>query len=115
MPIRFPLWRLRFDDDRDDLLYRAFRMAAWNPCAACLSACGHCNSAFISKQSKNDGMQLRTQAGELSSFVLDSLRGLPEILQYRQGEKRLEEMNRRTDRLMEQEAHLKSVAGKIPV
>ena len=67
---------------------------------------------FISKQSKNDGMQLRTQAGELSSFVLDSLRGLPEILQYRQGEKRLEEMNRRTDRLMEQEAHLKSVAGK---
>ena len=67
---------------------------------------------FISKQSKNDGMQLRTLAGELSSFVLDSLRGLPEILQYRQGEKRLEEMNRRTDRLMEQEAHLKSVAGK---
>ena len=46
-----------------------------------------------SKISGGDGLRFRTESGELSGFVLDSLRGLPEILQYDCGEKRLEEMN----------------------
>ena len=33
------------------------------------------------------GMEFRTNFGELNSFVLDSLRGLDETIQYGQGEK----------------------------
>ena len=53
----------------------------------------------VSRLSGDNGLRLRTQAGELSAFVLDSLRGLPEIIQYGQGEKRLEEMDARTSAL----------------
>lgn len=35
--------------------------------------------------SGGDGMELRAGSGELSSFILDSLRGLPEMIQYGQG------------------------------
>ena len=44
-------------------------------------------------------MEFRTGFGELNSFVLDSLRGLDETIQYRQGQKRSEEMEKRSDRL----------------
>ena len=65
-----------------------------------------------SKLSGDRGIQFRMQSGELSSFVLDSLRGLPEILQYGQGEKRLEQMNQRTDGLAVEEEGLKRIAGR---
>ena len=41
-----------------------------------------------SKLSADNGIKFRTKSGELSSFVLDSLRGLSEILQYGQGKKK---------------------------
>lgn len=66
---------------------------------------------YISKASKDTGLTFRTKSGELSSFVLDSLRGLPEILQYNCGMERLEEMNKRTDSLSEDESRLKSLTG----
>lgn len=59
-----------------------------------------------------DGMHFRTKSGELSSFVLDSLRGLPEIQQYGQGEKRMAEMNARSDALAKEEARMKRTAGR---
>ncbi|MBQ8822716.1 MAG: thiol reductant ABC exporter subunit CydC [Lachnospiraceae bacterium] len=65
-----------------------------------------------SKLSGESGMRFRNHSGELSGFVLDSLRGLTEILQYGQGEKRLEQMNRRTDALSEEEERMKRVAGR---
>lgn len=37
---------------------------------------------LISKMSGADGMHFRTKSGELSSFVLDSLRGLDQTIQY---------------------------------
>lgn len=61
--------------------------------------------------SGEDGMKFRTQSGDLSSFVLDSLRGLPEIQQYGQGEERLAEMNRRTKALAIDEEGMKRTAG----
>ena len=67
---------------------------------------------IISKMSGEDGMRFRGKAGELSSFVLDSLRGLSETIQYGQGSKRLEKMNARTDALSGEEAHMKKVAGR---
>ncbi len=65
-----------------------------------------------SRRSGDDGMRFRTKSGELSGFVLDSLRGLSETLQYGQGKKRLTEMNDRTDALAKDEERMKRTAGR---
>lgn len=67
---------------------------------------------IISKMSGEDGMRFRNKSGELSGFVLDSLRGLSETLQYGQGEKRLQEMNVRTDDLSGEEEWMKKTTGR---
>ncbi|MDO4340731.1 MAG: ABC transporter ATP-binding protein [Eubacteriales bacterium] len=67
---------------------------------------------MVSRISGDDGMRFRTKSGELSSFVLDSLRGLPEIIQYGRGRQRLEEMNRRTDDLSADEERMKRTSGR---
>lgn len=67
---------------------------------------------FTSKRSGDDGIRFRTKAGRLSGFVLDSLRGLSETIQYSQGEKRLAEINDRTDALSEDEERMKRIAGQ---
>lgn len=64
-----------------------------------------------SRQGGDDGMRFRQKAGELSGFVLESLRGLSETLQYGQGGSRLAEMNAKTDALSEDESRLKKTAG----
>ncbi len=65
-----------------------------------------------SRAAGDDGLRVRTRLGELSGFVLDSLRGLDEILQYRRGAARLEELRARTDGLAADEGRLKRVAGR---
>ena len=65
-----------------------------------------------SKLSGDDGIRFRTKSGELSSFVLDSLRGLSETLQYGQGEKRMTDMNVQTDNLSKDEERMKRTAGQ---
>lgn len=65
-----------------------------------------------SRLSGEDGMRFRTRSGDLSSFVLDSLRGLSETQQYGQGAKRLAEMNTRTDTLSKDEERMKRTAGR---
>ena len=57
------------------------------------------------------GLEYRTQAGALSAFVLDSLRGLGELLQYNAGKRRLEELDARTDRLLATEKEMKTALG----
>ena len=65
-----------------------------------------------SKISGDVGIRFRTKSGQLSGFVLDSLRGLSETIQYGQGEKRLKDMNRQTDALSEDEERMKRTAGR---
>lgn len=65
-----------------------------------------------SKVSGESGNEFRGRSGALSTFVLDSLRGLPEIIQYGQGENRLEKMNEQTDDLSVVERKMKRVAGR---
>ncbi len=65
-----------------------------------------------SKLSGDDGIRFRTKSGQLSSFVLDSLRGLSETLQYGQGEKRMVAMNAQTDNLSKDEERMKRTAGR---
>lgn len=65
-----------------------------------------------SKLSGDRGLHFRTKSGELSAFVLDSLRGLPEILQFGQGSRRLTQMNGQTDALAREEEQMKRDAGR---
>lgn len=66
---------------------------------------------LVSKRSGENGLRFRTKAGELSGFVLDSLRGLSETLQYGQGRARLAQMNDRTEQLSIDEEKMKRVQG----
>lgn len=66
----------------------------------------------VSGLSGDNGLRYRAGAGELSAFVLDSLRGLSETLQYNQGAKRLGEMNARSDALSADEEKMKRIAGR---
>ena len=66
----------------------------------------------ISHISGDDGMKFRTKSGELSGFVLDSLRGLSETIQYGNGEKRLAAINAQTDALAVDEARMKKITGR---
>lgn len=66
---------------------------------------------FASKSSSEDGLIFRNASGELSGYVLESLRGLQEILQYGIGKERLEQMNQRTEALSELEEKMKEKLG----
>ena len=57
------------------------------------------------------GMEFRTNFGELNSFVLDSLRGLDETIQYDQGEKRKEQMSERSRSLAGMQEKLSKMEG----
>lgn len=65
----------------------------------------------VSKLNGWAGMRFRTMSGDLSSFVLDSLRGLPEILQYHAGDRRRKEMSERTEALSAEEGQMKKLSG----
>ena len=67
---------------------------------------------ITARRSGNDGLKFRTKSGALSGFILDSLRGLTEILQYGQGEKRLRDMEAQIDALSEDEARMSRTAAK---
>lgn len=64
---------------------------------------GKCGSA--------KGMEFRTDFGELNSFVLDSLRGLDETIQYGQGEKRKDQMSARSENLAGMQENLSRLEG----
>ncbi len=65
-----------------------------------------------SRLSGDDGIKFRTKSGNLSGFVLDSLRGLSETLQYGQGAKRMAEIKAQTDALSIDEEHMKKTSGR---
>ena len=51
------------------------------------------------KKGAEDGMQFRNSFGELNSFILDSLRGLDETIQYDKGEERMKQIDDRSREL----------------
>lgn len=80
-----------------------------------LTAClvvGGLIPCVISKAGGDSGILFRQKSGELAGFVLDSLRGLPEILQFRQGEARIDQMNQRNEALSREEARSKRISGR---
>ncbi len=65
----------------------------------------------VSKCSGDNGADFRGRSGELSSFVLESLRGLDETIQYGCGEARLRQMSRQSEGLSAVEDKMKRVAS----
>ena len=63
------------------------------------------------KRGSQKGMEFRTGFGELNSFVLDSLRGLDETIQYGQGQKGKEEMSARSNYLAGMQETLSKMEG----
>lgn len=63
------------------------------------------------KRGSQKGMEFRTEFGELNSFVLDSLRGLDETIQYEQGEKRKGQMSDRSRKLAGMQEELSRMEG----
>ena len=63
------------------------------------------------KRGSQKGMEFRTEFGELNSFVLDSLRGLDETIQYGQGENRKAQMTKRSKKLSGMQKELSHMEG----
>lgn len=63
------------------------------------------------KRGGDKGMEFRNSFGELNSFVLDSLRGLDETLQYGQGQQREEQMDDRSKELGNMQKTLSKLEG----
>lgn len=66
---------------------------------------------MASKRSKAHGESFRREFGELDAFVLDSLRGVKESIQYGAGKQRLQQIYDYADSLSEKERKLKGEAG----
>ena len=62
-----------------------------------------------SRRGSEKGMEFRTRFGDLNSFVLDSLRGLDETIQYGCGEKREEQMERKSVELDAKQKEMKKL------
>ena len=67
---------------------------------------------FISKQSRQIGVEYRKEAANLNSYVLESMRGLKESMQYMDTENRLLGLNERTSILATREKELKHFQAK---
>ena len=65
-----------------------------------------------SKKVKRDGEDFRSAFGETNAYLLDSIRGVKEILQYNAGDSRLGGLEQRTNAMFEHERRIKSSAGK---
>ena len=68
---------------------------------------GFVTPILASKLGKEEGLNYRNEFGDMNSFLLDSLRGLDEIIQYNLGSKRLEEIKEKTDNLAISQKKLK--------
>lgn len=67
---------------------------------------------LVSRASGEDGRASRDQAAGLSSFVLEGLRGLGEVLQFGAGERRLAELDRKSRELADTQGRLRGVGGQ---
>lgn len=67
---------------------------------------------FISKQSRQIGVEYHKEAANLNSYVLESVRGLKESMQYMDTNRRLEGLNKQTSSLAKREKELKCFQAK---
>lgn len=77
--------------------------------------CGVVLPVIITKLGKQEGTQSREGFGSLSSYVLESLRGMQDVLQYRMGNKRLQTMQEKSEELHAVQKRLKLHEGTSTV
>lgn len=87
-------------------------ISSYNIYLGLISLLGYIIVGFVipilaSKLGKEEGLNYRNEFGDMNSFLLDSLRGLDEIIQYNLGSKRLEEIKEKTDNLAISQKKLK--------
>ena len=66
---------------------------------------------LASRRSGDTGNRMRQKAGQLSAFVLDSLRGVDETIQYHGQAQRLDELEGRTDDLSRVQQDMSRITG----
>ena len=92
-------------------------LAFFNPWYSLIALLAHLTIGVViplilSKTSKDDGQKFRDKSGNISSYMLDSLRGLNEIIQYDLGEKRLNQLNELTTDISKDEGRMKKQVGR---
>ncbi len=68
---------------------------------------------FSAKRSGDDGLKFRNKAGSLSSYLLDSLRGLDEVNQYKAGSTRLKGIADLTNQMLDVDYMMKKRKGSL--
>lgn len=68
---------------------------------------------YISKQSRHIGVEYRNEAANLNSYVLESMCGLKESMQYMDTDRRLSGLNKQTSSLANCEKELKYFQAKL--
>lgn len=84
-----------------------------HPLFALVAFCAYCTVGIIiplitSKAGNKGGAVYREQSGMLSNYLLDSLRGVREVMQYGQGDQRLSGIRTRTENLSAVQSKLKN-------
>lgn len=95
----------------------AFFLGGIHPALAALALCAYALTGvavpvLVSRASGENGRESRDRAADLSGFVLDSLRGLSEVLQFGAGAARLADLDRRSDELVGAQRRLRGVAAQ---
>ena len=102
-----------------------FFIGSFHPVLAFVALLAYITVGYVlprqnSKRGKEDGKQYRDAFGELNSYVLDSLRGLRETIQFNDGQDRLEKMIKSSDeldglqeKLKEHEAKTKAITDTV--
>lgn len=91
-------------------------IGSFHPLCGVLALAGYSTVGILlplwnGKRGAAAGMAYRQQFGRMNSFILDSLRGLQEILQYGRQKERLEELKRESGTLAKENAQLKRLEG----
>ena len=85
--------------------------------AALVAVCGYIVVGVViplwnGKKGGYSGMEYRNDFGDMNSFMLDSLRGIDETIQYNCGQERLEEISKRSDTLSAKQKKLSVLEGR---
>lgn len=65
----------------------------------------------LSKASKGQGDEFRSEFGRLNTYFMDSMRGLSQIIQFGAGSERLRRMNAHSEQMSETEEKMKAATG----
>lgn len=93
-------------------------LGTFHPLLGVLAACSYLLVGVVvplaaAKRGGDTALRFRSQTGALSAFMLDSLRGLSQTLQYGDGENRLRMLKEQSDALSVQEAKMKRQTGTV--